>query len=164
MIIAGGLFDFLEFDCLGQFRHHELTRVDHLKREVHSIDLAHAGEQLHGQQGVAPEFEEIVVYADGFDIQEFGPQDGEIAFQRGARGVDGALRDPAARGDAQRREDLLGSAQFGSDSGVGDADWDGRGSGLLSAGRSGRRSGGAVMYGGGSRGREAENPAGVLRA
>ncbi len=98
VVVAAGLLDFLEFDCLGQFRHHELTRVDHLEREVHSIDLADAGEQLHGEQGVAAEFEEIVVDADGFDVEEFGPEDGEIAFERGARGVDGALRSAAARG------------------------------------------------------------------
>ena len=166
VIVAARLFDFLELDRLGQFRHHELTRVDHLQREVHSVDLAHAREQLHGEQRVAAEFEEILVNADGFHVEQFGPQGHQVALQRGARGIDGALRSAAARGGAHGGEDLLRRAQIGRDARVGGrarAAWRSGagcscGSGAVPAGAAADRAGSALR--GGRCGRQAEDAIG----
>jgi len=46
---------------------------------------AGAGDDLDGQDGVAAEFEEVVVDADLVDAQDVGPDGGDGLFGRGTR-------------------------------------------------------------------------------
>ncbi|MCW0414245.1 hypothetical protein NB709_004121 [Xanthomonas sacchari] len=49
---------------------------------VHGQGLTQAGDELHGQQGVAAEFEEMVVPADPFHAEQVLPDLGDGLFGR----------------------------------------------------------------------------------
>ena len=56
-------FDLLHFDRFGQFGDCESAAVDELERQIDAEFLAHPRHQLHRQQGMAAQIEEIVVDA-----------------------------------------------------------------------------------------------------
>ena len=87
LIIPAGLLDLFQLDRLGQLRHRELAAVHHFQRELHAVDLAHAREQLHGQQRVAAQLEEVVVDADRRNVQQPRPELRQVALERRARRI-----------------------------------------------------------------------------
>ncbi|UYK68519.1 hypothetical protein NG831_10635 [Xanthomonas sacchari] len=52
------------------------------QRYVHGQGLTQAGDELHGQQGVTAEFEEVVVPADPFHAEQVLPDLGDGLFGR----------------------------------------------------------------------------------
>ena len=71
--IRAGLFDQMHFNRLGQLGHREGAAVDDIQSQVYPIGLADAREQLHRQQGMSAEVEEVVVNADGGQAQKLRP-------------------------------------------------------------------------------------------
>ena len=110
VIISACLFDFLELDCLGQFRYHELTRVDHLQRAP--LRRSGARARAIARRELNARRDRIsLVNADGFHVEEFGPQGDHRARAAVRRAVDRALRCAAACGGADRGRDLFRSAR-----------------------------------------------------
>ena len=56
-------------------------------------DAAHTLDERHGKQRVAAEGEEVVVPADAFEAEQFGPQIGECDFGRTLRRFEGTQRE-----------------------------------------------------------------------
>ena len=79
VLARAGLLDFLQLHRPGQLRDGEIAAVDHLQRQVHAESLPHARKQLHGQQGVAAQVEEVVVDPDGRHVQQLLPDGGQAA-------------------------------------------------------------------------------------
>ena len=115
LIIRARLFDLLQLDRLGQFRDGELAAVHHFERELHAVDLPHAREQLHGQQRVPAEFEEIVVHADRRDIEQRRPDLRPAPFRAACAADRSAARARLASGGADALENRGRSAQLGRD-------------------------------------------------
>src|SRR5208283_3448133 len=58
--------------------------VDHFERKLDAEELPDAREQLHGQQRVAAQLEEIFIDADRGQVQQLGPERGKLSLRRGA--------------------------------------------------------------------------------
>ncbi len=83
VLSGAGLLDQPDFNGLGQFRHREGFRVDDVEGKVDVVGLPHTRQQLHRQQGMAAEVEEVVIDADGGYPQQFGPQRGKLPLEIG---------------------------------------------------------------------------------
>ena len=119
LVIGAGLFDLLQLDGFGQLGHGKIATVDHFERKLDAEELADAGEQLHGQQGMAAQLEEIFIDADRGQVQQLGPKRGKLSFRRGAggNGRHAPLGD-AAGGVAQAPQDRFGGAKLVGDTEV----------------------------------------------
>ena len=79
-ISAGaGHLDLAQLDGLRQFGHREIRAVHHFERELQPQLVLQAREQLHGQQRMAAQVEEIVANAHRADAQHFGPDAAKLA-------------------------------------------------------------------------------------
>src|SRR3981081_2421441 len=65
-----------DLDLLGEFAH-GLFRKDGPQWQRYAQLLLDAGDRPRGGQRVAPAFEEVVVYADGFELEDILPDGGE---------------------------------------------------------------------------------------
>ena len=72
-------------DPLGQLRQRRRGEQRY-QRQFDREGVPHAGGNLHGQQGMSAQVEEVVMYADALDAQHLHPNRRQAIFQRRARG------------------------------------------------------------------------------